>query len=80
MSEEMTLEDIEITIKDYVHAAKCAIEAGFDGVEVVRPLSFPPLRIYLNHPILDLSSILYELTLSPFSLVSGQRVFTRPVS
>lgn len=32
---EMTFEDIEITIKDYVHAAKCAMEAGFDGVEIV---------------------------------------------
>jgi N-ethylmaleimide reductase len=31
---EMTQEDIDDTISDYVHAAKCAIAAGFDGVEV----------------------------------------------
>lgn len=36
MAKEMTIKDIETTIKDYVHAAKCAMEAGFDGVEVVR--------------------------------------------
>lgn len=32
--QQMTLEDIKNTIDDYVHAAKYAIEAGFDGVEV----------------------------------------------
>lgn len=37
---EMTLEDIEDTIADHVHSAKCAIEAGFDGVEIVS--SIPP--------------------------------------
>ncbi|GKT55870.1 putative NADH-flavin oxidoreductase/NADH oxidase [Colletotrichum tofieldiae] len=31
----MTLQDIKDTINDYVHAAKCAIEAGFDCVEIV---------------------------------------------
>ncbi|KAK5046855.1 hypothetical protein LTR84_007209 [Exophiala bonariae] len=31
---EMTLEDIQDTIADFVHASKCAIEAGFDGVEL----------------------------------------------
>ncbi|GJC77456.1 flavin oxidoreductase hxnT [Colletotrichum liriopes] len=31
----MTLQDIKDTIDDYVHAAKCAIEAGFDCVEIV---------------------------------------------
>ena len=31
---EMTLQDIKITIADFVQAAKNAIEAGFDGVEV----------------------------------------------
>lgn len=31
---EMTLEDIRQTIADYRHAARCAIEAGADGVEV----------------------------------------------
>ncbi|PVH69488.1 NADH-flavin oxidoreductase/NADH oxidase [Cadophora sp. DSE1049] len=30
----MTLEDIKDTIDDHVHAAKCAIEAGFDCVEI----------------------------------------------
>jgi len=30
----MTVDDIRITIEDHVHAAKCAIEAGFDGVEI----------------------------------------------
>jgi len=32
----MSLEDIRVTIEDHVHAAKCAIEAGFDAVEIVR--------------------------------------------
>lgn len=32
---EMTVEEIQDTISDYVHAAKCAIAAGFDGVEIV---------------------------------------------
>lgn len=31
---EMTKQDIEDTIEDYVHSAKTAIEAGFDGVEI----------------------------------------------
>nr|WP_319554530.1 alkene reductase [uncultured Vibrio sp.] len=31
---EMTLQDIESTIADFVQAAKNAVEAGFDGVEV----------------------------------------------
>ncbi|WYZ37701.1 hypothetical protein EsH8_II_001207 [Colletotrichum jinshuiense] len=31
----MTLQDIKDTIDDHVHAAKCAIEAGFDCVEIV---------------------------------------------
>lgn len=31
---EMTQKDIEQTIADYRHAARCAIEAGADGVEV----------------------------------------------
>jgi 2,4-dienoyl-CoA reductase-like NADH-dependent reductase (Old Yellow Enzyme family) len=39
---EMSLEDIRVTIEDHVHAAKCAIEAGFDAVEIVR-LSLPRL-------------------------------------
>lgn len=34
-AKEMTLDDIKVTIEDHVHAAKCAIEAGFDGVEIV---------------------------------------------
>lgn len=32
---EMTQQDIDDTIYDHVHSAKCAIEAGFDGVEIV---------------------------------------------
>lgn len=31
---EMTLEDIKITINDFKQAAKNAVEAGFDGVEI----------------------------------------------
>lgn len=31
---EMTLEDIQQTIADFRHAARCAIEAGADGVEI----------------------------------------------
>ncbi|MBD64802.1 MAG: alkene reductase [Halobacteriovoraceae bacterium] len=30
----MSHQDIKNTIKDYVHAAKCAKEAGFDGIEI----------------------------------------------
>jgi 2,4-dienoyl-CoA reductase-like NADH-dependent reductase (Old Yellow Enzyme family) len=42
---EMTIQDIKDTISDYVHAAKCAISAGFDGVEIVTNLLpfTPPL-------------------------------------
>ncbi len=32
--EALTAEGIKQTIQDYVHAAKCAKEAGFDGIEV----------------------------------------------
>jgi 2,4-dienoyl-CoA reductase-like NADH-dependent reductase (Old Yellow Enzyme family) len=35
-AKEMSLEDIRVTIEDHVHAAKCAIEAGFDAIEIVR--------------------------------------------
>jgi N-ethylmaleimide reductase len=38
----MTLEDIAVTIEDHVHAAKCAIEAGFDTVEIVGHCFFQP--------------------------------------
>jgi N-ethylmaleimide reductase len=31
---EMTLSEVQLTISEYVHASKLAIEAGFDGVEV----------------------------------------------
>lgn len=31
---EMTLDDIEQVIQDFVRSARCAIEAGFDGVEI----------------------------------------------
>lgn len=31
---EMTLDDIKQTVEDYRHAARCAIDAGADGVEV----------------------------------------------
>lgn len=30
----MTLDDIQNTLNDYEHAAHCALEAGFDGVEI----------------------------------------------
>jgi N-ethylmaleimide reductase len=30
----LTLEEIKTTVQDYAHAAKAAIEAGFDGVEI----------------------------------------------
>ncbi|QKX59537.1 uncharacterized protein TRUGW13939_06671 [Talaromyces rugulosus] len=33
-AKSMTLQDIEDTVDDHVHAAKCAIEAGFDCVEI----------------------------------------------
>lgn len=33
-AQAMTLEDIDNTVADYVHAAKTAIAAGFDGVEI----------------------------------------------
>lgn len=34
-AKEMTVGEIKDTIEDHVHAAKCAIEAGFDCVEIV---------------------------------------------
>ncbi|RDW89765.1 NADH-flavin oxidoreductase oxidase [Coleophoma cylindrospora] len=33
-AKEMTWDDIQVTVEDHVHAAKCAIDAGFDGVEI----------------------------------------------
>lgn len=30
----MTVEEIKVRVGEYAHAAKCAIEAGFDGVEI----------------------------------------------
>jgi N-ethylmaleimide reductase len=41
-AKEMSVEEIQVTIEDHVHAAKCAIEAGFDVVEIVL---FPSLSI-----------------------------------
>lgn len=38
-AKEMNLEDIRVTIEDHIHAAKCAVEAGFDVVEIVMLLS-----------------------------------------
>jgi NADPH2 dehydrogenase len=38
--EEMTIEEIQRAIKDYVDAAKNAIEAGFDGVEIAADNGF----------------------------------------
>ncbi|MDR3627350.1 MAG: alkene reductase [Ignavibacteriaceae bacterium] len=32
--QEMTLDEIKSTIEEYVHSAKLAVEAGFDGVEL----------------------------------------------
>jgi 2,4-dienoyl-CoA reductase-like NADH-dependent reductase (Old Yellow Enzyme family) len=38
----MTEDEVEETIKEHVHAAKCAVEAGFDCVEIVPlPLQHP---------------------------------------
>ena len=34
-AKDMSIEDIRVTIEDHVHAAKCAVEAGFDAVEIV---------------------------------------------
>jgi 2,4-dienoyl-CoA reductase-like NADH-dependent reductase (Old Yellow Enzyme family) len=42
-AKEMMIEDIRITIEDHVHAAKCAIEAGFDAVEIVIPFPTSPI-------------------------------------
>ncbi|PMD33982.1 FMN-linked oxidoreductase [Hyaloscypha variabilis F] len=33
-AKEMSGDDIKVTIEDHVHAAKCAVEAGFDVVEI----------------------------------------------
>ncbi|KAK0114127.1 hypothetical protein ONS95_013629 [Cadophora gregata] len=35
VSKEMSLQEIKDTIEDHVHAAICAIEAGFNCVEIV---------------------------------------------
>lgn len=34
LAKEMSLEEIENTVKEYVHAAQNAIKAGFDGIEL----------------------------------------------
>ena len=47
-AKEMSLEDIRVTIEDHVHAAKCAIEAGFDAVEIVSYLSIA-YSVYLKN-------------------------------
>jgi N-ethylmaleimide reductase len=47
-AKEMTLEDIAVTIDEHVHAAKCAIEAGFDAVEIVRQSSFHSSQSHAN--------------------------------
>ena len=44
----MSLKDIQVTIEDYVHAARCAIEAGFDVVEIVL-LLLVPYVLLKNH-------------------------------
>jgi N-ethylmaleimide reductase len=36
-SKEMTISEIKTTIEEHVHAAKCALEAGFDVVEIASP-------------------------------------------
>jgi 2,4-dienoyl-CoA reductase-like NADH-dependent reductase (Old Yellow Enzyme family) len=42
----MTEDEIEETIKEHVHAAKFAVEAGFDCVEIVPPFFNAPLAIH----------------------------------
>jgi N-ethylmaleimide reductase len=42
---EMTVKEIRQTVAEHVHAAECAIEAGFDGVELVCPLSLSPFLL-----------------------------------
>lgn len=44
-AKEMSVEEIKETIADHVHAAKCAIEAGFDGVEIVCLVSTSCYRV-----------------------------------
>jgi hypothetical protein len=44
----MTYEDIAVTIDDHVHAAKCAIQAGFDAVEIVIYLTPSLLLLLFN--------------------------------
>jgi 2,4-dienoyl-CoA reductase-like NADH-dependent reductase (Old Yellow Enzyme family) len=51
----MTLQDIEDAIADHVHSAKCAIEAGFDGVEIVS--IFHTTNFIINLSLLDLSNV-----------------------
>lgn len=34
-AKEMTISEIQVTVQEHVHAAKCALEAGFDAVEIV---------------------------------------------
>lgn len=49
-AKEMTIQDIRKTIEEHVRAARWAMEAGFDGVEIV---SFPFLsasRHHTSHP------------------------------
>jgi N-ethylmaleimide reductase len=52
-AKEMTIEEIKVTIEDHVHAAKCAIEAGFDAVEIVPRPSQPPNSLSIEECLAD---------------------------
>ena len=38
LPDTMTEEQIQVTLEDYAHASRCSVEAGFDGIEIVRSL------------------------------------------
>jgi N-ethylmaleimide reductase len=47
-AKEMTLLDIKTAIEEHVHAAKCALEAGFDAVEIASPLLTSPTLMLIS--------------------------------
>jgi 2,4-dienoyl-CoA reductase-like NADH-dependent reductase (Old Yellow Enzyme family) len=48
-AKEMTLSDIATTIEEHVHAAKCALKAGFDAVEIASLVFHLPIT-HANFP------------------------------
>jgi hypothetical protein len=67
-AKDMSIEDIMVTIEDHVHAAKCAVKAGFDAIEIVR-FSLP---LFLRNPADGDEDSRKRLSLRPISELQRQ--------